>query len=137
MQAEGSAITPPPRILLVMRDQWPRALLRAALREVGYDAIGTRSLGVARYQAGSQAGRGPVRLVVLDQEVLTEEGEGQLEDLGRTSAAPIVLLAPAMRRAREGPWVRVFRRPLSIGDLVQAIAALVPLPPEARKPIDQ
>jgi hypothetical protein len=133
----ASATTPPPPILLVMRDQWPRALLRAALREVGYDAIGTRSLGVARYQAASQTGRGPVRLVVLDQEVLADEEKGRLEDLRRTSGAPIVLLAPAMRRVEEGPWVRVFRRPLSIGDLVQAVAALVPLPPEARKPIDQ
>jgi hypothetical protein len=120
-----------------MPAQWPRALLRAALREVGYDAIGTRSLGVARYQAAPQAGRGPVRLVVLDQDVLADEEGRRLEELRRTSGAPVVLLAPAMRRVREGPWVRVLRRPLSIGDLVQAIAALVPLPPEARRPIDQ
>ena len=29
----------PPRVLIVMDDQWHRALLRAALRDVGYDAM--------------------------------------------------------------------------------------------------
>jgi DNA-binding response OmpR family regulator len=129
--------TLPPRILLVMPAQWPRALLRAALREVGYDAIGTRSLGVAGYQAASQAGRGPVRLIVLDQDVLSADEGRHLEELRRASGAPVVLLAPAMRPVREGRWVQVLRRPLSIGDLVQAIATLVPLAPEARHPIDQ
>jgi len=31
---------PPPRILVVSGEQWPRALLRAQLDEAGYDAIG-------------------------------------------------------------------------------------------------
>jgi DNA-binding response OmpR family regulator len=129
--------TLPPRILLVMPAQWPRALLRAALREVGYDASGTRALKAAIYQAASDPTRGPVRLVVIDQDALTEEDGHHLEDLrGRTSAAPIVLLAPVTRRVREGPWTRVIHRPTSIAALVQAIETLIPLPPEARQPID-
>src|SRR5512142_2916514 len=34
----------PPRILVVMPAQWPRALVRAELRERGYDAAGARDL---------------------------------------------------------------------------------------------
>jgi DNA-binding response OmpR family regulator len=130
-------LTLPPRILLVMPAQWPRALLRAALREVGYDASGTRALKAAIHQAASDSARGPVRLVVIDQDALTEEDGHHLEDLrGRTSGAPILLLAPVTRRVREGPWTRVIHRPTSLAALVQAIETLIPLPPGARQPID-
>ena len=127
----------PPRILLVMPAQWPRALLRAALREVGYDASGTRALKAAHHQAAPDPARGPVRLVVLDQEALAE-GEGRdLEALrSRTFAAPILLLAPATRRVRDGPWARVIRRPTSIADLVREIESLIPLAAGSRRPID-
>jgi hypothetical protein len=116
---------------------WPRALLRAALREVGYDASGTRALKSAVFQAAPDPGRGPVRLVVLDQEALAEDQAGDLEALRtRTFAAPVLLLAPATRRVPEGPWTRVIRRPTSIAALLQEIESLVPLAPEARRPID-
>jgi hypothetical protein len=127
----------PPRILLVMPAQWPRALLRAALREVGYDASGTRALKTAFSQAAPDPARGPVRLVLLDQEALAEDEGGDLEALrSRAFAAPIVLLASATRRPREGPWAGVIRRPTSIAALVQEIESRVPLAPEARHPID-
>jgi len=118
-----------------MPGQWPRALLRAALREVGYDAIGAPALKPALQQAESQEGRGPVRLVVLDQDALTDADGTHLEDL-RSSGIPIVLLAPVMRRAREGPWTRVLRRPITIGSLAESIETLVPLESEARHPTD-
>jgi len=127
----------PPRILLVMPAQWPRALARAALREVGYDASGAPVLKAAVHQAARDSARGPVRLVVLDQEALAEDEGSDLEALrSRTFAAPIVLLAPATRRVREGPWTRVIRRPTSIAALVQEIESLIPLEPAARQPID-
>jgi DNA-binding response OmpR family regulator len=129
--------TLPPRILLVMPAQWPRALLRAALREVGYDASGTRALKAALSQAAPDSARGQVRLVLLDQDALTEEDGRHLKALrARTSGVPIVLLAPVTRRVREGPWTRVIRRPISIAALVQAIETLIPLAPQARRPID-
>lgn len=128
---------PPPRILLVMPAQWPRALLRAALREVGYDASGTRAVKAALHQAAPDAARRAVGLVVLDQEAVAEGDEADLEALRtRTPDAPIVLLAPATRSVREGPWTRVIRRPTSIAALVQEIESLMPLAPEARHPID-
>jgi hypothetical protein len=120
-----------------MPAQWPRALLRAALREVGYDASGTRTLKAALYQATPDAARGPVGLIMLDQEALAEDEGSDLKVLrSRTFAAPIMLLAPATRRVREGPWTRVIRRPTGIAALVQEIESLIPLAPEARHPID-
>ena len=118
-----------------MPDQWPRALLRAELREVGYDASGTRSVPVALYQARSTAGRGPVRLIVIDQDAVAEDARA-LEEPRRVTGAAVVLLAPAAREVREGSWARVIRRPFTIGDLLQAIEAMVPLPAGARRPID-
>ena len=125
----------PPRILLVMPEQWPRALLRAALREVGYDATGTRVPGMVPRRITAEPGRGPVRLAVLDQEAVTDADEPDLEAL-RSAGIPLVLLAPGVLRVREGSWAQVIRRPFSIGDVVQAIERLVPLAPEARRPVD-
>jgi hypothetical protein len=129
------AATLPPRIILVMSEQWPRALLRATLREAGYDASGTRTLKMALHQSAPEAGRGPVRLVVLDQDALTDADGAHVDALGSTGI-PILLLAPRVRRVREGPWLGVARRPLSVGELVQTIQGLLPLPPEARQPVD-
>jgi hypothetical protein len=48
----------------------------------------------------------------------------------------MLLLAPATRRVSEGGWTGVLRRPLTVGELAQAIERLVPLAPAARRPID-
>src|SRR3546814_115512 len=99
---------PPPRILLVMPAQWPRALLRAALREVGSDASDTGALKAVLHQSSLDAGLGLVGLVVLDQEALGEDEGADLDALrARTLDAPIVLLAPATRSVRKGRWTRV------------------------------
>ena len=125
----------PPRILLAIPAQWPRALLRASLREMGYDASGTRSLTMLLHHLEPEPERGPIRLVVLDQDALTEVDQPQLEALN-SAAIPILLLAPALRPVREGLWAGVIRRPVSLGDVVQAIEQLLPLASEARRPID-
>jgi hypothetical protein len=128
---------PPPRIVLVMPDQWPRALLRAALREVGYDASGTRGLSGAFHQAAPDPSRGPLGLLLVDQDSLTEDGESYARQLKECAASvPIILLAPATRPTRKGPWTRVIRRPTSIADLVQLVESVVPLAPGDRRPID-
>jgi DNA-binding response OmpR family regulator len=120
-----------------MPAQWPRALLRAALREEGYDASGTRTVNGALYQAAPDSARGPVRLALIDQDALGKSDVRHAEDLrDRIHGAPVLLLAPATRRVQEGPWDRVIRRPISISELVQAITSLAPLPAEARHPID-
>ena len=119
-----------------MLDQWPRVLLRAALREAGYDAIGTRSLAGALRLAEPEAEHGSVGVVVLGQEAFTRADLPDLERLRLATHAPILLLAAAGRVVEEGPWVRVLRRPVSIGELVLSVESLLPLPPAARRPID-
>jgi len=128
----------PPRVLLVMPDQWPRALLRAALREAGYDAVGTRELaGAARFRP-VEPDRGPVRLVVLDQAALpADRGPALLATLvQRHGAPPVILLARPTQAGARGSWARVLRRPTSIGDMVRAVEELLPLPESERRPLD-
>jgi DNA-binding response OmpR family regulator len=126
-----------PRVIIVMPEQWPRALLRAALREEGYDAIGARSLREAVAYPRAEPGRGPVRLVMVDA---TAEDAGALELLDvlrRAHAHPLfVLVAGAGRPLPSGPWDRVLRRPASIDAIVAEVRQALPLLPEARHPLD-
>jgi DNA-binding response OmpR family regulator len=134
----------PPRVLLVLPDQWPRALLRAALREVGYDAVGATGLAAALRSRAESRDRGPVRVVLLDQAVLEDEDSAaRLQVLLRRHGHPVPMLlartTPASPLPAGGiavPWGRVIRRPVSIADLVAEIQTLLPLPPGSDRPID-
>lgn len=129
----------PPRILIVIPVHWTRALLRAELREAGYDAIGARDLLEALSVDPGQPA--PLRLILLDQSSLTA-GDGELlRDMldrlrHRHPAALMVLLASATHKAPDGPFQQVLRRPMSIADIVRAIERVVPLPPGERHPLD-
>jgi DNA-binding NtrC family response regulator len=127
----------PPRVLLVMSEQSPRALLRAALREGGYDASGTRDLKGALHQATLDPTRGPLRAVVIDHQSVGETESTHLEELQRDApGVATILLARATQRTPAGPWTRIMRRPVRIGEVVEAIEAHVPLPSGARRPLD-
>jgi hypothetical protein len=128
----------PPRVLIVMPDQWPRALLRAALREAGYDAIGARTLGSALRVPPLAPDRGVVRLVIVDQPALSGAGCDDALDrlLARHGAPATLLLARVTVEASHRQWQRVLRRPVSLADIVAAAAALLPLPPADHHPID-
>jgi DNA-binding response OmpR family regulator len=124
-------------VLVVMPDQWPRALLRAALREAGYDAVGARDLIAALRASRAEPGRGPVRLVIVDQSALGSASDEQLGRLlARHGTPTAILLARAAVAARAGPWRRVIRRPVSVADIVTAVQAVLPLPPEGRHALD-
>ena len=126
-----------PRVLIVMPDQWRRALIRAALREVGYDAVGVRGLRQAQLVRTSLPGRGPVRLVIVDQDALIEANSAIVTALAkRLSTLDAILVARATVRPPEGPWRRVLRRPVSVAEVVRAVEELVPLGPEMKHPID-
>ena len=127
-----------------MPEQWPRAFLRAALREVGYDALGAPGLaGALRYRPQAP-GRGPVRLVLVDQAVL--QGDEALPLLGtllhrHEDPASILLARTAPmtalpEKAEPAPWTRVIRRPVSIDGIVAAVRDLLALPPGSSRPID-
>jgi DNA-binding response OmpR family regulator len=124
-------------VLIVMPDQWPRALLRAALREVGYDAVGAPTLERARRVRPAESDRGPVQLVVVDQPALDGTGSEELTPLLASHGAPAtILLARPTVAAPAGSWRRVLRRPLSVADVVAAVEALLPLPPASRHALE-
>jgi CheY-like chemotaxis protein len=129
----------PPRVLIVMPVHWTRALLRAELREAGYDAVGARDLLEA--MAADPGQPAPVQLILIDQASLTAGDEQLLRELldrlrNRHPTASMVLLASATHKAPEGPFQQVLRRPMSIADIVRAIEQVVPLPAGARHPLD-
>jgi DNA-binding response OmpR family regulator len=145
MPSAHSVTSPPPRVLLVMPEQWPRALLRAALREAGYDALGATGLAAALRYRTESPDRGLVRLILVDQAALKDEESATLLDVlvRRHEDPAAVLLARAMparplpAAAAPAPWRRVIRRPASIADLVAAVQALLPLPPgSSGRPIE-
>jgi DNA-binding response OmpR family regulator len=125
-----------------MPDQWPRALLRAALRDAGYDALGAPGLAAALRYRAQLPGRGPVRVIVVDQAALGgEDWQARLDALSRRHSGPdLLLLARALTEppnpGGETGWRDVVRRPVSIADLVGAVQASAPLRPEAPAPLD-
>src|SRR4051794_25621490 len=69
------------RVLIVMRAHWPRALIRATLREAGYDALGARDLDEALTYPAKEAARGSVRLILLDQRAVSGKDDPRLRQL--------------------------------------------------------
>jgi DNA-binding NtrC family response regulator len=125
-----------PRVLIVMPEQWPRALLRAALREVGYDAVGTRNLDTALRVRPQEPDRGTIRLVIVDQSAASGSHE-QLAKLLSLHGTPLtILLARPTLAVPAGQWQRVIKRPASIDEIVSAVRESMPLPSELRHPID-
>jgi hypothetical protein len=111
-----------PRILLVMPDHWTRVLLRAELIERGYDAVGAPDLAAALLCRPVERARGPVRGILIDQEVLVEPAVPLLEILvSRHWNPPVLLLASALVSAPAGPWKRVLHKPAAIGGIGSAI----------------
>jgi DNA-binding response OmpR family regulator len=135
--------SPAPRILLIMPEQWPRALLRAALRESGYDAVGAPGLPGALHFPSTDPDRGPVRLLVIDQDALRGPDAGNelaalIDRHGRPELMLLAKGAPASlpTTARKIGWHRTVRRPASIAELMEAVRAMLPLPPDGRRPLD-
>lgn len=113
---------PPPRILLVMPEHWPRALLRAELIERGYDVVGAPDLTGALLVRPVEKGRGPVRLIAIDQDVIVESQSPLLERLVSRHQNPrLVLLARAQMETPPGSWDQIVRRPALIGEIAAAI----------------
>ena len=129
---------PPPRVLVVMQAQWPRALIRAALREVGYDAVGTQALTSALKIRPIEPNRGPVRLVIVDQPVLagSRDDERLAALLTRHDHPATILLARSTVSVPSDHWTRVLRRPVSVGDIAQAAHDVLPLAAAERQSVD-
>ena len=129
--------TAPPRVVIVMPDQWTRALLRAALREEGYDAIGSRGVREAFRIRNEDPERGPVRLLLVDHDALATNLAALVPALVTRLGAPAtILIRRATRSLPNGEWNRVLQRPVSVAEVGEAVRALLPLPAEARHRID-
>jgi hypothetical protein len=126
-----------PRVLLVMPDQWHRALLRAQLREAGYDAVGAPDLVSSLIYPAEEPDRGPVGLVIVDQQAtIGTEDTDLVRLMERHGQAASVLIAPAGLPPLAGNWQRVVNRPVTIGDIVQLVRELLPLPSGASGPLE-
>jgi CheY-like chemotaxis protein len=126
-----------PRVLVVMPDRWPRALVRAALRDVGYDALGASTVEAALRVRAVDPDRGAVRLILVDQSALDHGGGAQLDSLLERHGTPsTLLLSRATAEPPAGPWQRVLRRPVSVAEIVSAVQTLFPLPAAGRHPLD-
>jgi hypothetical protein len=123
-------------VLIIQAAQWPRALLRAALRHEGYDALGAQDLTEALAYPESEAKRGPVRLIILDQEVLEGHDSLVAEILGRHREALTLVLESAFHPAVQGTWQHILRHPVTIADIVRTTQELVPLSSSAAHPLD-
>lgn len=135
--ASDSATELPPRVLIVMPDQWTRALLRAALREEGYDAVGSRGVREAFRVRPDDPERGSVRVLVVDHDALSATGNSLVPALRARLGAPgTVLVRRVTRTVPNGSWDRIVQRPVSVAGLVEAVRSLAPLPASARQPID-
>jgi hypothetical protein len=111
-----------PRILLVMPEHWPRALLRAELIERGYDVVGAPDLATALLCRPSEKDRGPVRVILIDQDALVEP-QIRLFDLlvSRHPQPRLVLLARAQLETPPGDWHTIVRKPALIGQIASAV----------------
>jgi hypothetical protein len=81
--------------------------------------------------------RGPVALILVDQEALGDElAAGMLARVRTRLGSPsFVLIAPGNRQPAEGDWAAVLRRPLTIGEIADYVQRVMP---EARSagPLD-
>lgn len=130
-------MTNTPRVLIVMPAQWPRALIRAALRDAGYDALGARDLNEALSYPAVEEDRGPVGLIILDQEAMQAPEDSTASQLmGQHPEARTLVLESAFRPSTQGSWEHVLRHPVTIADIVAKTQQLLPLPAPAVHPID-
>jgi hypothetical protein len=109
-------------------DQWPRACLRAELIERGYDATGFTTIDAMLARLGRPAVDPPrVVLLDLDGQAVTPP---ELAALARHPAKLVLtggaaaLASPALQDAAAD---RVLPRPVSLGELADAVAGLAPL----------
>ncbi len=120
----STATDAPWRVLLVMPDQWPRALLRAELIERGRDAVGARNLEEAML-CGPSLERGPVRVLVIDQSLCDDGSQALLKSLlSRHPGAKVLLLGRPTLPTPRGPWIEVIERPTRIGEVATEVERL-------------
>lgn len=109
-------------VWIISVEQWPRAMLRAELIELGYDAVGFLSIDDALLRLYRRPGQKP-KAIILDLNEL-DISQARLAAL-RRNAIPIAILGGSAELAdpavSEFPWEFVFRRPFMIRDVIEAV----------------
>jgi DNA-binding response OmpR family regulator len=123
---EGPAPAPP--VWIVDADQWPRACLRAELIERGYDAIGFTTLEAMLERLARRAVSPPrVMVVSVEGQAVTPP---RLAVLARHPARLVLTggaAALATAAVRDAAADRVLPRPVSLGELADAVEDLAPI----------
>ena len=106
-------------VWIIDGEQWPRAMLRAELIERGFDAVGFLTV---RDAIDSLPERHPHAIVV--------DLRGQPLPLVERLLAlevPVAIVAglPEIHDLPERGWAAVLRRPVSLGEIADRVAALV------------
>jgi DNA-binding NtrC family response regulator len=120
-------MSPQPRVLIVMSEDWPRALLRARLRDRGYDAVTAPTLAAAAVFRAHDPERGPIQLLILDQAALAAGREMLQSFMEQWPGMRVLLIALSNGSVPPGPWTAVVRRPFQSDEVPRAVEALVPL----------
>ncbi len=102
-------------VWIVDAEQWPRALLRAALIERGYDAVGYLNATDALQTIRS---RFP-DLIVVELRGVSREDVAQLFQIG----VPVLGIAsrPEPDWVGDFSWAAFLRRPVSIGEIAERV----------------
>jgi len=106
-------------VLVVGRDWKFRALLRAQLREEGYEALGFETLAEAAEEIGRSAP--PPAALVFDTAAAPS---AELERLAALAAPVPLLVVAAAQENVTAPRARVLHRPLPLGQVVAAVRTL-------------
>ena len=105
-------------VWIIDAEHWPRALLRAELIERGFDAVGFVAVDDALRTIPA---RWPDAIVVELRTLARREAERLFG-----ASIPVIGIAPASHE----PWIdalpfaKVFRRPVSIGEIADFVLAL-------------
>ena len=105
-------------VWIIDTEQWPRALLRAELIERGFDAVGYETV---RDAIDSLPDRPPDAIVVD----LKGQPMPLVERLLKIGVPVIVVGGvPDINDLPEGGWAAVLRRPVSLGEIADAVAGI-------------
>jgi DNA-binding response OmpR family regulator len=109
-------------IWIIDVEQWPRAMLRAELIERGFDAVGYETV---RDAVDSLPWRRPDAIVVD----LRGQPLPLVERLLKIGV-PVLIIAgtPEINDLPERKWAAVLRRPVSLGEIADRLAAFRPPP---------
>ena len=104
-------------VWIIDAEQWPRVMLRAELIERGLDAVGYETAGDAIESLPSR----PPNVIVANLRGQAPRLVERLLAIG----VPVLIIAgaPEIDDLPQGAWAAVLRRPVSIGEIADAIGA--------------